>query len=171
MPPSSKPVPVDIDLVRLIAKKLARGRPGVDFDDLVQEGCIGFIKASSSTRYDPTRSKLGTWVWKRTRYAMLDFIERHHGIKIRERYVGLDIVPDFDVDKAPGQPSSLENDMLMADIRKGFKDLSPFQRWVMEGIYDHDISSQDLAEQSGVSKSQISRTRSNAIRTLRKLKN
>ncbi len=48
-----------LPLVRSIAAEVLRSRRGLDYDDLVHDGCLGLIQAIC--RYDPARGPFSAW--------------------------------------------------------------------------------------------------------------
>lgn len=55
--------------------------PGVEIDDLVQEGMVGVIKACWSGRHDPRRTKFSTYAGRAARNAMSRYINHNCGVR------------------------------------------------------------------------------------------
>lgn len=69
-----------LPLVRAIARRIYQITPlSVQLDDLIQEGCIGLLRAHA--RYDPSRGvKFNTYLYRRVHGSMLDFLRREDAI-------------------------------------------------------------------------------------------
>lgn len=89
------------DYEALIAK-LARSwsnRTRLDFEELMQEGCLFFCKARKSGRHDPSKTKFSTYLWRglNQRFANLAYRQNgHYGYSTTET-IPPDLVPSGEI--------------------------------------------------------------------------
>ena len=75
-----------LPLVRKLARRLKRLVPGLDFDDLVGDGCVGLIRAVDS--FDPLRGpQLAEYARRLVAGAMLNGIRRMDPVSERARRI------------------------------------------------------------------------------------
>lgn len=75
-----------LPLVRTLARRLKRLVPGLDFDDLVGDGCVGLIRAVDS--FDPLRGpQLADYARRLVAGAMLNGIRRMDPVSERARRI------------------------------------------------------------------------------------
>jgi RNA polymerase sigma factor for flagellar operon FliA len=78
-----------LPLVRRQAQRLSQGRPGLEVDDLIQDGVFGLVQALR--RFDPTRGvKFETFAEVRVRGAMVDQLRLHawpRGLRAQRRAI------------------------------------------------------------------------------------
>jgi RNA polymerase sigma-B factor len=159
--PSPRPDPRDraieehLELVRGIARRYAnRGEP---FDELVQAGSVGLIKAVD--RFDPERgSSLATFA-----AALIEGEIRHH----LRRHRRLATPPAPDAVAPAGDAAEAERSEARLLLRSGWKNLSDRERRLLELRYFGDRTQTEIAAELGLSQAQVSRLLRAALARLR----
>ncbi len=141
-----------------LAVRIARSRPGVDADDLTQEGYFGLLKAVEY--FDPARGvRLSTYLHSCFRQRMIDHLRRHGGNPLHqlpsstEQLSGLnsEIRGSADWDASRVEPRSREpaGGSLPADrdqVMECLKQLPPRDRLAIElrfGLLDGEARTLD----------------------------
>lgn len=66
-----------VRIVRIVARR--KVRPGVDVEDLIQQGYLGLLTAPE--RFDPEACRWSTWVWQKAAKGMETYLEtRQHAL-------------------------------------------------------------------------------------------
>ncbi|WP_029521037.1 sigma-70 family RNA polymerase sigma factor [Persephonella sp. IF05-L8] len=190
----------NLSLVKKVASKIYYRLPkgDIEFDDLVNVGVIGLMKAIE--KYDKDKAKLSTYAYIKIRGEILDYLR------------SLDIVPRTVRDKIKkeppleeGQPVPLSNTAVMVSIEKALssdesfkiidtltsekaspeeevikqdqKDkllkalelLSEKEKKVLQMIYFEEKDLKTIAEEINVSVSRVSQIKAEAIKKLKSI--
>lgn len=123
-------------------------------------------------RWDPSRSKLSTFLWKQARFALLDFFRRGHGLHCvrgeitRERLFvecGKDGRHFVDVLPGPRNESSLDD---RDELRKHVRWLSRNERRAFELRWGAGLNQRDTARELGLGVRTLSKIEDDVRRKL-----
>ncbi|WP_297452768.1 sigma-70 family RNA polymerase sigma factor [Persephonella sp.] len=190
----------NLSLVKKVASKIYYRLPkgDIEFDDLVNVGVIGLMKAIE--KYDKDKAKLSTYAYIKIRGEILDYLR------------SLDIVPRTVRDKIKkeppieeGQPVPLSNTAVMVSIEKALSSdesfkiidtltsekaspeeevikqdqkekllkalelLSEKEKKVLQMIYFEEKDLKTIAEEINVSVSRVSQIKAEAIKKLKSI--
>ncbi|WP_029521966.1 sigma-70 family RNA polymerase sigma factor [Persephonella sp. KM09-Lau-8] len=190
----------NLSLVKKVASKIYYRLPkgDIEFDDLVNVGVIGLMKAIE--KYDKDKAKLSTYAYIKIRGEILDYLR------------SLDIVPRTVRDKIKkeppleeGQPIPLSNTAVMVSIEKALSSdesfkiidtltsekaspeeevikqdqkekllkalelLSEKEKKVLQMIYFEEKDLKTIAEEINVSVSRVSQIKAEAIKKLKSI--
>jgi RNA polymerase sigma-B factor len=153
--PRERAIEEHLELVRGIARRYAnRGEP---FDELVQAGSVGLIKAVD--RFDPDRgSSLATFA-----AALIEGEIRHHLRRHRRLAAPPATAPVAPADDA----AEAERSEARLILRSGWKTLSERERRLLELRYFGDRTQKEIAAELGLSQAQVSRLLRAALARLR----
>lgn len=140
-----------------------------DFDDLVQEGMIGFVRAIR--RYDPAGgASLSTYAKRRMFGAMLDALKDTRRVKRVPPADMISLEEAFAVAGEDGRDwcEQMFNRQILDFIKSSIDALPPVQREVIDCLYFQDMKGCELAIACNVSEMTISKRRKSALTSLRK---
>ncbi|NPA13317.1 MAG: sigma-70 family RNA polymerase sigma factor [Aquificae bacterium] len=190
----------NLSLVKKVASKIYYRLPkgDIEFDDLVNVGVIGLMKAID--RYDKDKAKFSTYAYIKIRGEILDYLR------------SLDIVPRTVRDKIKkekpaeeGKPVPLSNTAVMVSIEKALSSdeslkiidtlvsqretpeeevikedqkekllqainsLSEKEKKVLQMMYFEEKDLKSIASELGISVSRVSQIKASAVKKLKKL--
>lgn len=143
------------------------GSPSFDFDDLVQAGEEGRLKALRT--HNPELASLSTHLYNCIRGSILDEISRMRYGTRRHPVSNLSMV---DVDEVPvcdGNGGNAERAMDMEVIRKAVAKLSYRSRTILYRRYWQQDMGKDIAKDFGVSRVRVSQLHNKAVLELAKV--
>ena len=185
-----------LPLVKKVASRIYRRIPEgvVDFDELVNTGVIGLIKAID--RYDSNRAKFSTYAYIKIRGEILDylrkldFLPRSAREKLKNNEISElkdEVVAFLSIEErlfGNSERYALK-DLLVSDepdpedllLRKEAKEilalaisrLSEKEQLVLQLIFVEELDLKSISEILGVSVSRVSQIKSGAIKKLKKL--
>ncbi len=152
-----------LPLVRAMARRYARRRE--EFDDLVQAGSVGLVKAA--TRFDPARGvAFATFVTP----TVEGEIRRH----LRDRSKGRPIVRDpltteagEPADESATNPESLATSEYRLLLAGGMRTLDPRERRIVFLRFHADMTERQIARSVGISQAHVSRLLEGALAKLK----
>ena len=124
-----------------------------DADDMEQEGWLAVVEVT--VRFDPSRASLDTFVDRRVRGAMVDWLRSWYGRTYRLEYAGVD--PDTLV-------CTPADDL---DLQLALEGLTAREQQVIGSIYYVGLEHWEIAEVLGVHKSRVSQIHNHALAKLR----
>lgn len=157
-------------LVLKIALRLATDE--VLCAELIQEGTLGLIEAVEG--FIPDRVRFSTYAQYRIKGRMLDFLRRNS----RSAAQALDLaywegeVDEFlnlVKDDRASVEAEADRQAVRGILRQALERLSIRERQIIEGIYLHDRTPQEVANNLGISASYLYKTQKRALRRLRGL--
>jgi RNA polymerase sigma factor (sigma-70 family) len=153
--PRERVIEENLELVRSVARRYAdRGEP---FDELVQAGSVGLIKAVD--RFDPERgTSLATFA-----SSLIEGEIRHH-LRRHRRHAA---APVAAAPEPAGDASETERTEARLLLRSGWKNLSERERRLLELRYFGDRTQTQIATELGLSQAQVSRLLSATLARLR----
>lgn len=155
--------------------------PGVLYDDLVQAGRIGVLRAIRT--YDPSRgATFPTWASRRIRWAMLDAVADQSTSGVRLVSLDQDQKRDISVGDGDGELLRLHEIIAAPDGSRGSRwtiadytvlrllveKLPKQERGVVRAHYWGDLTLTEIARARGVTRQRVSVIHRNAIQMLRK---
>ena len=161
-----------IPLVRHAAGQLWRRLPShVEFDDLLQAGCVGLLEAA--TRYDPTRgASFATFGRKRAIGAMLDACRADDLLSRRARkrnpeLVACQQISHVDTDKMLAEPTHIVDMLGRRWLARSVRDLPSRHRRVL--LRSYASTCRATARSEGISESRVCQLRDEALVALRRM--
>lgn len=149
-------------LIREVANRNAG--PGIEVDDLVQEGSIAFVQAIS--RFDPSRgAALWTYAVRWVRNAMIDYVrrERRRSSAIDSSVVELDELP------SGGAAGSVEGELADHEfVLVACRALSKDEHVLIVKRFYDDKDFRQIAEEMGVAVDTAFRAVRSAVESMRK---
>lgn len=148
------------DIIKKLAKRMARPSQGHYFDDLYQIGCIAYLRVLKS--FDETKNvKFTSWLQTKVRYAILDYMGKVDRFKLADKIFE---VIDF---KTP------ETYYLGYETVDQWLDLihklKPSQKMIVLELFFEGKTQVKLAKQLDVSIRHINDLRDAALKELKKL--
>ena len=152
-----------LPLVRAMARRYARRRE--EFDDLVQAGSVGLVKAA--TRFDPSRGvAFATFV--------TPTVEGEIRRQLRERSKGTSTVSDpvtLAADEAAAESASDHESLATSEYRillaGGLRTLDPREQQIVFLRFHADMTERQIAGKVGISQAHVSRLLEGALAKLR----
>ena len=152
-----------LPLVRAMARRYARRRE--EFDDLVQAGSVGLVKAA--TRFDPSRGvAFATFV--------TPTVEGEIRRQLRDRRKGTTAARDpvtLDAEEADAEsatdPESLATSEYRLLLAGGMRTLDPRERRIVFLRFHADMTEREIARSVGISQAHVSRLLEGALAKLR----
>ena len=152
-----------LPLVRAMARRYARRRE--EFDDLVQAGSVGLVKAA--TRFDPSRGvAFATFV--------TPTVEGEIRRQLRERSKGTSTVSDpvtLAADDAAAESASDHESLATSEYRillaGGLRTLDPREQQIVFLRFHADMTERQIAGKVGISQAHVSRLLEGALAKLR----
>lgn len=188
-------------LVKKVASKIFFKLPkdsGIEFDELVNTGIIGLIKAID--KYNKDRAKFSTYAYIKIRGEILDYLRSLHIVprtmrdKIKKEK---DENPDkviplsnlaimISMEKALGEDDSLrvvdtliakdrspEEEAILSEMRRfleeAMMELSEKERLAIEMFYFEEMDPKEISKSLNISQSRVSQLKSQAILKIRKM--
>lgn len=133
--------------------------PGLDPDEALSAAQLAALQALRD--HDPARSRLGTYLVQKARWAMLDLVKRRAGRRARPIQAPL---PDGDLLPARPDEGGLETLEYFAWLTRP---LLPAERAVVEGVYRDGRTLAQVGADLGLSASRCSLLLSEALEFLR----
>jgi len=190
-----------LPLVKKVAAKIYHKLPDCDleFDDLVNTGIIGLIKAIE--KYDERKAKFSTYAYIKIRGEILDFLRsleivpRSVKDKIKKEYENTDEIsiplsntavmvsiekaiyekdPNLKlIDTLTSQKASPEEVVIKDDLKekiiKAMNRLSNKEKAVIQMIYFEERDLKYISQQLGISISRVSQLKSTAIEKIKSI--
>jgi RNA polymerase sigma-B factor len=149
-----------LPLVRAMARRYARRRE--EFDDLVQAGSVGLVKAA--TRFDPARGvAFATFV--------TPSVEGEIRRQLRERSKGTATVSDPVADEHAAESAADAQALAASEIRVllagGLRTLDSRERRIVFLRFNADMTERQIAQEVGISQAHVSRLLERALIKLR----
>jgi len=119
----------NLGLIRKIVWSYVRGNPGLEFDDLFQEGCIAYLEAQG--KYDPSRGKESTFYWHVVNNRLRTLLSKNNKQMAKE----ITIDDDFDFTLFPSSPSAEQEAMRIEEEwpwEAAMANLSPETQYIKE---------------------------------------
>lgn len=189
-------------LIKKVASKIFFKLPkecGIDFDELVNVGVIGLIKAID--KYDREKAKFSTYAYIKIRGEILDFLRSLHIVprtmrdKIKkekeenpnkaiplsnlaimismEKAVGDEDgktkLIDTFVSKDRGPEEEAINSELREVLEKAMMDLNEKERLTLEMLYFEERDPKEVSESLNISVSRVSQLKSSALKKIKKI--
>lgn len=188
-------------LVKKVASKIFFKLPkdsGIEFDELVNTGIIGLIKAID--KYNKDRAKFSTYAYIKIRGEILDYLRSLHIVprtmrdKIKKEK---DENPDkviplsnlaimISMEKALGEDDSLrvvdtliakdrspEEEAILSEMRRfleeAMMELSEKERLAIEMFYFEEMDPKEISKSLNISQSRVSQLKSQAILKIKKM--
>ncbi len=140
-------------MVRAIAAQYSKY--GASFDDLVQEGLIGYMEAHK--RYDPTKGAgLSTYAPYWVKKKILQFLDTE--IKFRSRTVELN---EGVVSGEIAEPAEVETKINLPD------DMPSIEQKIIRQVYEENRSLTEISNLLGIRRERIRQIKQKAMRRLR----
>ncbi len=184
-----------LPLVRKVASKIFRRLPEgvVDFDELVNTGVIGLIKAIE--KYDSNRAKFSTYAYIKIRGEILDYLRKldflprnvrekiKNGetselreeiatlISIEEKLFGNSeryFVKDTLVSDFPDPEEQVLREEAKRVLSSAISQLSEKEQLVLQLIFVEELDLKSIGEILGVSVSRVSQIKTGALKKLKK---
>ena len=184
-----------LPLVKKVANKIFRRLPEgvVEFDELVNTGVIGLIKAIE--RYDSNRAKFSTYAYIKIRGEILDYLRKldflprsvreklKNGevselkeevatlISIEEKLFGNSeryFVKDTLISDLPDPEDLVMKDEIKQILASAISQLSEKEQLVLQLIFVEELDLKSISEILGVSVSRVSQIKTGALKKLRK---
>lgn len=184
-----------LPLVKKVASRIYRRIPEgvVDFDELVNTGVIGLIKAID--RYDSNRAKFSTYAYIKIRGEILDYLRRLDFLprsareklknneisevkdevvaflSLEERLFGNSeryALKDLLVSDEPDPEDLLLRREAKENLASAISRLSEKEQLVLQLIFVEELDLKSISEILGVSVSRVSQIKSGAIKKLKK---
>ncbi len=184
-----------LPLVKKVANKIFRRLPEgvVEFDELVNTGVIGLIKAIE--RYDSNRAKFSTYAYIKIRGEILDYLRKldflprsvreklKNGevselkeevatlISIEEKLFGNSeryFVKDTLISDLPDPEDLVMKDEAKQILASAISQLSEKEQLVLQLIFVEELDLKSISEILGVSVSRVSQIKTGALKKLRK---
>ncbi len=185
-----------LPLVKKIASKIYSRIPDgiVDFEELVNTGVIGLIKAIE--RYDSNKSKFSTYAYIKIRGEILDYLRKQDFLprSVREKIKNGEIsdlkeeiitlvsieeklfgnseryfVKDILVSEEPEPEEVLIKEEAKRVLAEAISELSDKEQLVLQLIFVEGLDLKSIGEILGVSVSRVSQIKTGALKRLRKL--
>lgn len=156
-------------VLKVIFKRWRLDRfPGLQFGDLISEGCMGLIKALRT--FDPSREarflsyadsaikqsvSRAIWDWKRNRHESLDepaFKDESDGSK---------------KDSLPSEEADTDEICACEQVKGLLSFLSKREAEIIRLRYWHDLPYEEVGRQIGISKERVRQSENKALRKLR----
>ncbi len=187
----------NLPLVKKIANRIFRRLPGglVEFDDLVNTGVIGLIKAVNN--YDSSRARFSTYAYIKIRGEILDFLrsldftsrrtrERiKRGEKEKLLYDDITSIVSIEeklfkgvdkfriADTLASKEKTPEEVALINDLKerlsKALSRLDEREKLILQLIFVEELDLKSISEVLNISVSRVSQIKSAALKKLRKL--
>ncbi len=184
-----------LPLVKKVANKIFRRLPEgvVEFDELVNTGVIGLIKAIE--RYDSNRAKFSTYAYIKIRGEILDYLRKldflprsvreklKNGevselkeevatlISIEEKLFGNSeryFVKDTLISDLPDPEDLVMKNEAKQILASAISQLSEKEQLVLQLIFVEELDLKSISEILGVSVSRVSQIKTGALKKLRK---
>ncbi len=184
-----------LPLVKKVASKIYSRIPEgiVDFEELVNTGVIGLIKAID--RYDSNRAKFSTYAYIKIRGEILDYLRKLDFLprSVREKVKNGEIsdlreeiatlisieeklfsnserylVKDILVSGEPGPEELLLREEAKEVLASAIAELSEKEQLVLQLIFVEELDLKSISEILGVSVSRVSQIKSGALKKLKK---
>lgn len=184
-----------LPLVRKVANKIFRRLPRgiVEFDELVNTGVIGLIKAID--KYDSNRAKFSTYAYTKIRGEILDYLRKldflprsvreklKNGevselkeevanlISIEERLFGNSeryFIKDTLTSDLPAPEDLVLKDEAKRVLASAISQLSEKEQLVLQLIFVEELDLKSIGEILGVSVSRVSQIKTGALKKLKK---
>ncbi len=185
-----------LPLVKKIASKIYNRIPDgiVDFEELVNTGVIGLIKAIE--RYDSNKAKFSTYAYIKIRGEILDYLRKQDFLprSVREKIKNGEIsdlkeeivtlvsieeklfgnseryfVKDILVSEEPEPEEVLIKEEAKRVLAEAISELSDKEQLVLQLIFVEGLDLKSIGEILGVSVSRVSQIKTGALKKLRKL--
>ncbi len=185
-----------LPLVKKIASKIYNRIPDgiVDFEELVNTGIIGLIKAIE--RYDSNKAKFSTYAYIKIRGEILDYLRKQDFLprSVREKIKNGEIsdlkeeivtlvsieeklfgnseryfVKDILVSEEPEPEEVLIKEEAKRVLAEAISELSDKEQLVLQLIFVEGLDLKSIGEILGVSVSRVSQIKTGALKKLRKL--
>jgi RNA polymerase sigma factor for flagellar operon FliA len=185
-----------LPLVKKVANRIYRRIPegAVEFDELVNTGVIGLIKAIE--KYDEKKAKFSTYAYIKIRGEILDYLRKLDFLprSVREKiksgeienlreeiisFISIEekLFADSDrltvKDTLSSDSPTPEEELLVKDAKErlteAIKKLSEKEQLVLQLIFVEELDLKSIGEILGISVSRVSQIKSAAIRKLREI--
>lgn len=148
-------------LVRPIALALSTSWPDLDYDDAYQDGCLGLMAACSKYRA-ALREQFAHYVRLKIRFAIIGgFRQRCPGGRSKQPASGQVVEVSLEWSETETVPAALLDQpdlnlvVFRVDLRRHLRTLSDVERFLLWAIYEAEWPPQRIADQIGVSRSQV----------------
>lgn len=155
-------------LIKQLANKYAKGTKLFDFEDLVQVGNIGLIKALEG--YDPAKSRFMTYAWYGVSNHLKEYVRKDTKVRAKSLEKDEDDNPLEVEDQQVESPSSRsEKGEQLAGLKKAIESLSDREKEVIQRHVMGGETLSSLGDEWGVSKVRVQQIGTKALEKLRGL--
>lgn len=160
-----------IRLIGSVAKKYRTFARFLDYDDLFQEGCLGYMHALS--KYDPAKGTFETYAYWWIRNYIVKALKRVDNrlvYSIESANYGKDEdIQIIDVYTLGNSENDAMKRLRSWEISKAISKLTDKQRYVIYQYYYKDKTMPDIGKEIGVSRQVVSYQHRQALKKLKKM--
>lgn len=159
----------NMGLVYYLARSFQKSTGGIEYDDLVQEGMVGLVKAARA--FDESKGILfSTYAWISIKRRILLYIKRQRkhkrDISINQDIRGTDGVP---MEEILGYSQKEYENVWKRDLlERCIRSLNQSQREIVLLYYGKGLKQKEIAKQLGISQGQVCRIIKRCLEKMRK---